>query len=312
MGFWESGLMEASFAGITFPVGDRALVGGRAFARHRPAYASGQRTEDQGRDPYVVQLTIPLFRGVSEDHYPGIYDQLRLAFDDPETGGVAEFVDPELGPYTARVGSWKWATDPELRDGGIFTVTFEEEGDAAGPIESNVSRATASSVESAADDADAELSALGITAADVVQAIAAGGFPATSRLFAGTPIGSIVTNVVEKVNEAEATAAAVTGLVEQAASQIGIVAQLAGDQPDGAVAFGRLFDTINALRAWGEARASAAGPLLSLTTTSPTSVYELAAMLYGDASRVDEVLAAVPTMHPGIVQPGTSAQVRTR
>src|SRR5690348_11856886 len=123
---WEEDLQEASFAGVEFPVATRKKSGGRARARRRYPNRPGQSIEDQGREPVTYSLEIPLFASVDSSHYPGVAQRLFAAFDDPETAGIAEYVDPEDGPIQAAVISHNWVSAADERDGGRLTLELEE------------------------------------------------------------------------------------------------------------------------------------------------------------------------------------------
>lgn len=126
MGLWEETLHEASLGGVPFPVSDRRISGGRAYAPRKYPHRDGQDTEDTGREPYVFELVIPLFADVDPSHYPDTYASLRGIVDNEDLQGELEYVDPELGPLPIKVRQWTWSETARERDGGIFSITLEE------------------------------------------------------------------------------------------------------------------------------------------------------------------------------------------
>ncbi len=66
---------------------------------------------------------------------------------------------------------------------------------------------------------------------------------------------------------------------------------------------------IDAVAKIGEDVVSSAVRIVEITTNSPTSATELAAQLYGDATRADEILQANPQANPIFIVVGTVLQV---
>lgn len=121
-------LLEASLNYVEFPIGERSVRTGRNFARYTYPYRSGQGVEDLGRKVYIFALTIPLFRGVSEEHYPDTYQRLIAIVEDDELRGEVEYVDPEFGPVQVKITDCDWQTVAGKRNGGVLTITLEELG----------------------------------------------------------------------------------------------------------------------------------------------------------------------------------------
>lgn len=124
--YWSDNLIDASLDGVDFLISTRTVKGGRAFARRRFPYRDGQSVEDTGREPYVFELEIPLYRGVSDSLYPARQVELLAVFDDAEKKGEVEYVDPEFGALNVKVSDWSWKTEPSARNGGLLSLVLEE------------------------------------------------------------------------------------------------------------------------------------------------------------------------------------------
>lgn len=316
-GYWDTNLLPASFAGVAFPVGERQVSGGRSFARHRPTFAGGQRVQDTGRDPYVVALAIPLFRSVSSAFYPERYEQLRAALDDPETSGEGEYVDPELGSFRAKVATWKWRTVPDLRDGGIFEVVLEEVTDDSAPIPEAGWRsppATRSTLLARGDEVDAEMGSLGVTDDDQTGALSSAGVPLEGTPERGAVTRQIMADVVDRVQDVRSTVDRTAAAVEYGLQQLSTIGDLAlSRSPDSWVAWGATQDAAFALRSFGEDALRRSTPLVTVEIPAlGLSAYEIAARLYGDLSRADEVIALSTGIHPLFLSVGSTVRAPLR
>lgn len=132
---WTTHLLDAQLiAGenreldLTFPVQDRDVSGGRAFARRRYPFRNGQGDEDTGLDPRVLTYTVPLFRSVTEGDYPDLFNKLVEAFESDSWKGRATLVDPEFGPLSVRMVSYEWGVTSKAREGGMLRMSFETLG----------------------------------------------------------------------------------------------------------------------------------------------------------------------------------------
>lgn len=133
--YWTTHLLEAQLqAGelgeldLTFPVQDRDVSGGRAFARRRYPFRNGQGDEDTGLDPRILIYTVPLFRAVDEEEYPDLFNDLIEAFESDSWKGRATLTDPEFGPLPVRMVSYEWGATSKEREGGVLRMTFETLG----------------------------------------------------------------------------------------------------------------------------------------------------------------------------------------
>ncbi len=160
-GYWTSSLLDARIqAGdfdLSFPVSERQVSGGRAWARRRYPFRSGQSDEDTGGDPRTISYVVPLWRDVNEEDYPNLFLGLVEVFESDEVKGRATLHDPELGPMPVRLIDYAWSTDPKERDGGNLKLNFETLGstaDIATAGSQNNSDETSSSASSDADAVD--------------------------------------------------------------------------------------------------------------------------------------------------------------
>lgn len=154
-GYWPTNLLDATLqAGdveLTFPVEDRHVKGGRAWARRRYPFRNGQEDEDTGAEPREIVYTVPLFRDVDEEHYPNLVNDLIEFFESDTVRGRATLTDPEFGPLLVRLVDYGWNTTSKERDGGKLQLTFETLGREL--ITLLTTRGAARSSTSAEDDA---------------------------------------------------------------------------------------------------------------------------------------------------------------
>lgn len=315
MAWWEENLATASFAGVEFPLAERGVEGGRVSVRRKLPFVDGARHEDLGRDGVVWDLTIPLFRGVSEDHYPGTYRRLLELFSD---GAVGEYVDPEQGTFTAKVTKWRWNTDPRKRDGGVFQVRIEESSEESAPFlrPSPTSPRLASSIARTSDEADAELADLGVSGDETLEAMDKAGFPADRGLSieAGAVLTTVVGAAAAVLRVATGSSDEIAAIVDYTLGQIGAVMELdavVGD--DGVAALNALVDLAGAVRELGDAAMARAPSVVELEIpTGTVSAFELAATLYGTVERYAEVLDRAPTLCPLFYTAGAVVRLASR
>ncbi len=127
--YWTENLLEASLqAGdieIVFEISERTVSGGRAWARRRYPFRNGQTDEDTGGEPRTINYSIPLFRAVDDEDYPGRFNDLIELFESDEHLGRATLNDPEFGPLLVRLVEFQWTTESKTREGGELKVSFE-------------------------------------------------------------------------------------------------------------------------------------------------------------------------------------------
>ena len=168
-GYWTTNLLDASLQSgdeeLFFPVADRNVDGGRDWASRKYPFRDGQSDEDTGGRPRSLTYSIPLFRGVEEDHYPNGMNDLVEFVESAEHRGRAVLTDPEWGPLDVRMTGFTWVTNSKQRDGGELQLTFETLTDrvlGVSPVDGNGSTtqadaaAEADALDSALADADVE------------------------------------------------------------------------------------------------------------------------------------------------------------
>lgn len=169
---WTSNLLDARLqAGddgaldLTFPVSDREVSGGRAFARRRYPFRNGQSDEDTGGEPRTLTYTVPLFHSVEEGDYPDLFNDLIEAFESDAWRGRALLTDPEFGPLPVRMVSYEWGTSSKAREGGTLRMTFEtlglDETFTLLTIEGEATEAASNDAAAAADKLDTALADAG-------------------------------------------------------------------------------------------------------------------------------------------------------
>lgn len=313
MATWDDTLQPASFDGIEFPVSSRSVSGGRAWARRRYPNRPGQGSEDTGREPYRFELEIPLFHGVNSGHYPTLFEQLRAAFDDVETTGEAEYVDPLIGPVNAKVSEpWQWVESADQRDGGILRVVLEEVtfDDQLVTIGVGDPRATA---ESQAETLDSALEDFGIAEADLEEDFVAAGAPLTEDELDrgdGTMWATQVTRFVEGLEDGFESAEEVADRVDTIRRRLDVMANREELQsPAGVHALHAAMRLGVALTDVGARAVIDAPPLVVHRVATRMSIYEVASLLYGTADRAEEILQRNPQQAPLFLAAGTELVV---
>lgn len=310
--YWVGNLQRAKFADVEFPVTRRELSGGRAWAKHRFAFRDGQDDEDTGREPYVFDVEIALFRSIDENHYPTLFEQLRFAFDDPDTKGRAEYQDPELGPITVKVDKWRWTADAMERDGGRFHVRLEEVSAEAFHLTTAAGEEIGQSPEAIAELADGELASLGVTKADGLDALDAAGVavPDESEIEEGALVAGVVGLALDVIQNGAIDATEITAALEMGMQRLAALAELdAVGDVDGAEALGLLVEIGNALASTADRELRASTPISSIVLEQGLSAAEIALRLYGDASRADEVERRNPTFCSLLYAAGSTLSV---
>lgn len=307
-------LHTASFDGIEFEIDQRTISGGRAFARRRYPYRPGQSVEDTGREPYHFTLTIPLFEDVDPEQYPNTYNQLRAVFDDPDTQGEAEYVDPELGPINCKVARWSWQQTSEKRNGGEFSVELEEVSfdDVLFAITPTVDSRGAAQLDSLV--ADDGLGELGISPDMLTDAMSNAGLPMSpDELGDGGVIEGVTDSAIRRIDESSATVDDMGVAVDVLRRRLDVVTALEAMQAPEAWSTLRLLSSVCARVSLvaEEAGANAASVRL-YTTTAPLSAWDLAVMLYDDGARAEELMARNPTRNPLAYPPGYQVRYLSR
>lgn len=311
MSEWDDILHEASFAGVIFPVGRRSVEGGRASATRRYPFRDGQDIEDTGREPYALEYEVPLFASVDASHYPDTYEQLRAAFDDPESQGFGELVDPEIGPIFVKVKfPWRWETTPEERDGGRFSVRFEEVSN--DPIVFSV-RPTDPEAQArlAAEALDAALADGGISEADILadwDSAGLGleiGFSAEDTLFV-----SVVDDFFATLDEAAMAGDDLAAELDVFRNRIDRVNNFSAEREVESWSIisssARLTGSVSEAT---EKKISRAKRIVEYRVPVEMSIYDVANILYGDPARATEIQQRNPSDRPLFLKAGTTLRV---
>jgi len=312
MATWDSYLQPASFDGVEFPLSSREISGGRAWAPRRYPNRPGQSGEDVGREPYMFELEIPLFHGVDPNHYPTLFEQLRAVFDDPQTTGEAEYVDPELGPLNAKVTQWRWITDAGRRDGGLLRVSIEEvtfDDQVLAVQTGDPQRDT----ESHAETLDSELDDFDLAEADLEEDFEENGVGLSEDeqdRQSGELWSTQVTRFVEEIEDGISDAEAVADRIDTIRTRIGLLG--ARSELQGPAGVHALHAAARLAESLGELGARAvidAPPLVEHRIETSLSVYEVSSLLYGTPDRADEILQRNPSGSPLMIPAGTTLVV---
>lgn len=305
MGLWEELLQPASLDGVEVPVGSRRITGGRVVARKELPYVGGQEVEPMGRMARRIEVSIPLFATVDPALYPERYEQLVEVLLDDETP-VKQWNDEVWGPIDVIVTAWDVDENAERRDGATVQLTLEEVGFAEQDDQAFTLLTTSdrSRAETDAAEFDAAISEAGISVDDVAAAWDGAGFASAAN--EAVEFASQVEALVDDVDDAARDAGNVAAIVDKARARIESVVRIATARTSAAwpvLERGmRLIDTVARL---GDAAVARQGRVVEHTVKSTTSVFELAARLYGDRDRVDEILRRNPLPSPLFIRPGT-------
>lgn len=315
--YWAENLQLASFDGVAFPVRTLERSGGRAKVRHRYPYRDAQDVEDTGREPYAWTIEIPLFAGMSpvdvgRPLYPDTYELLRFLFDDPDTLGEAEYVDPELGPFDVAVISHTWRANADARNGGVYTLQIEEVSADPFPYSITEGSGSRSSAEQAA--ADADLAIVGVVTEDeIAQAWEDDGVAVEDGSFdPGAIFTGLVDDFFNTIQDASLAADDVAAYVDRVRYRIDRVlrfdAMREASRWSIVASLNRLSDTLT--QAGEEAQASRP-TIVDFVVPWVMSADEVALQLYGDVSRAEEIVRRNPTRDPNAYQTGRVLKVQS-
>jgi len=314
MATFEETLQEMQLGGLVLPVSSRTWSGGRDFQRTRQPYRAGQRTTDTGRQPYTWVLEVPLFHGVDADHWPGLYGQLVDLLNDEDRKGEVDYIDPVLGPFQVKVVSWREVSSAQARHGAAFEITLEENSQ-----DEAISRFTLADSDPSADAralaalCDELIEEAGLDDDDLDAAFKDAGLPRTGEEQRWTS-GSFF---AESFADYEATVTAGRQRVEDIASEVerivsrveSVMALEVFDTPALWPTFATLARFSGAVVREGAATARQGPRLLDFRTSGVTSIAQVAAELYGDASRVEELLDLNALANPLLIPAGTTLRV---
>lgn len=311
-GLWEELLAPASLGGVELPLSRRRVRGGRDFARKRLPYVSGQEVEDTGRQPRSLEVTAELFNDMDEDGlYPERYEELISVLQDDTDQSEVEWNDPVFGPIQVKVVSWDSEENAEERDGARVNISMEEVGflDTVDLQFSLLTTSDRSRAETDGAEFDALIDELAITGGDIDAAWSDAGFarePGETTSFADQ-----VSDLSGALDAGAQRADQVQALVNVRQARVQAVLELSSARAANGwelIDLGsRLIDSVAAI---GEEVLQRQARIIQFTTVAPvTSIFELAAQLYADRSRAEEIRQNNPVVAPLFIPAGTVLRV---
>ena len=310
MSEWDDILHEASFAGVEFPVSKRSVEGGRSSAARKYPFRDGQDLEDTGREPYAIEYEIPLFASIDPIHYPTTYEQLRAVFDDPESQGFGELVDPEIGPIFVKVKfPWRWETTPDERDGGRFAVRFEEVSNDA--IVFAIRPDPDAQARLAAEELDASLADAGITDAEILADWSDAGvgldpdFAIEDTLFV-----SVVDDFFATLDEGAMAGDEIAANLDVIRTRIDRVNSFsAAREVENWSVVSSSAQLTSSVTEATESKVARAKRIVEYRVPTEMSVYDVANILYGDPGRAGEIEERNPHPSPLFYEAGLTLRV---
>lgn len=314
MAKWSETLGPYKLDGIEFEATTRERRGGRALVERRYPNRDGGDQEDMGREPYTYELTIPLFDGVDPEHYPNLFDQLRAVLESPPS--TLEYQDPEDGVVVVSVGAWSAALDSERRDGVVLSVTLiERQLDVANlgrTLRADPGIGDPEELAASLDDAMAEA---GIDEDTVSAGFAEAGaeLDLDEKGSAGTLWQSQVAETTARINDGAATAGAIVAQVERVRARLAVLCDLdAAKTAEAQPVYEAAMRLSAALEQSARDAAATAPALVEHVVHVETSVFEVAASLYGDPSRASDIIARNAMPDPLFIPAGTVLVVAER
>lgn len=312
MALWEEILGPAALGGVELPVVSRRISGGRAVARKRLPYVSGQETENTGREARVLDVQVALFNDMREpDLYPERYEELVGVLSSDEDNGVVRWDDPVWGPMLVQVVKWEVDENSEERDGARISMTLEEEGfqESTNLAISLLTANDRSDAETQAAEFDELIDELAVTGGEVETAWEGAGYKkkageSTSFL---TTVNAVFTSIDEGQRRADEVAAEVNRFQARVESVLRLPAVAETVEGWAALDVGtRLIDSVAQS---ANATLAEATRVIDFEVTGPMSVFDVALRLYRDPDRVDEIIAANPMATPLYIPVGTVLKV---
>ncbi len=311
MGFFDDEMPELKLGDLdNIPCASRKVSGGRAIVARKYPNRDGQSTEDLGREPYTFELEIPLFHDIDPNHYPTMWDQLRLVLDDPPD--ALEFRDHELGTMQVSIASWSSDLVAEKRDGVLVHLTITEDLlDTPFQVRELVSDVP--NAEGAGADLDQALEDAGVDEDDTKAKLdkAGVGLKADEQSYtAGDMWAGQGSTFSQRFTDGVVTAALVGASIDAMRGRVDVLLglpQLQLPQNAGAVNAAMMFASAVALA--GSAALASSTPIVEEAILDTCSVFEVAARLYGSTDRVAELLQRNPLVDPLFIRAGTKLLV---
>lgn len=300
-GWWEENLQEGKLGDLPIPITRRRKRGGRDGARHRFAFRDGQAVEDTGRMPRVYDLEIPLFRDVSESHYPIRKDNILRVIEDAQTKGSLEYTDPEDGAIRVKAFEYEWVTDATQRDGGILNLVLEEDNIRLGE-------------DGSLTDEDALSKSLELAIAfdsylmDLPEAVLQEMREETGFL---DSMSDFVNSVYDGVDQVALAADSYAAYIDAATNTLNRLINYPpfGDVQNWSIV-NACVDLVGSMTTAIERKQARDKPsYTTFTTPSEMSVYEVAVALYGDEVRGPEISLSNNLVNPMAIPAGTALRV---
>lgn len=310
--YFEEEMVPTKLGGVdNIPISSRKIDGGRATKSRQYPNRDGQKSEDLGREAWRFELEIPLFKGIDDSHYPDMHDQLVALLDDPPN--PLEYRDHEKGTMNVTIppGGWSSTIDAKIQDGAVIRVTLiEDQLDVA--VSARELRPT-QNAQARGEDLDEALRDAGVDEDKLKKKLDKAGV-GLSALEQGFAAGSMWSNVGLQfqlgLRDAVRTTQQIAADVDTMRARVDVVfglPQLLHPVNAGIVDAAILLADTFALI--GEAHIQAGPVIVEEVINDTTNAFSLATRLYGDTSRVEELLALNPSIDPLFIRPGTRLQV---
>ncbi|MFA9269428.1 MAG: DNA circularization N-terminal domain-containing protein [Baekduiaceae bacterium] len=283
-------LSPFAYEGVPFPALETTLAAGHDSAKHAGYRQRGADVETTGAKAKVIKVKVPLYNGLRwpEPLFPQTYERLVRALDTIPEG---QLTHPTRGVLTVHVDEWTESFEGRTKDGCTLEITFTEQRGLATLLDFNVTA-------SPADVAIAEAGAVEAAAAEL----------GLIDRFLG-----FVDDVTALMDELAAADAAMTSAILTADA---LVRRCEEDIADPAFATSQYFPLRSAL---GATTAAVAARVAERSGDRPgtfrlpvaMSIAEVAAhpSVYGDASRMGELLEVNMLLDPSEIPAGTTILV---
>lgn len=283
-------LSPFAYEGVEFPGLDTSLAAGHDSAKHAGYRQRGADIETTGPKPKVIKVKVPLYNGLRwpSPLFPGVYANLVRVLDSTPEGLLTH---PTRGLLTVHVDEWTESFEGKTKDGLTVEITFTEQR----------GEATLMEFAPAASPADVALAQ-----AAAVETLA------TELSLADRFLGFVddVTAVMDELASADAS------MTTAIATADALVRRCQDDIDDPAFATSQYFPLRSAL---GATRAAVVARLAERSGDRPgtfrlpitMSIAEVAAHpdVYGDASRMGDLLAVNALLDPSEIPAGTTLLV---
>jgi prophage DNA circulation protein len=295
---WEEDISVASFRGLSFEVLSIRDSITRRVVEHKFPYRDGASLEDTGREPRPFDIEGDF---ISDNYLEELINFSKIA----DEGATGPFVHPLFGTFQAKVMAFDINHEGERRDSATFTLQLKEDG-------TNTKVPDFSGVESAGDDLTRETETVVSISEEIVE-------------FTPPDDTDWLDLVDRAVEDALAFIDDVDAIVDDLETRFEQMRKTALDAIDEVVAMtDRAVDTVTSvttplvqglhsiviaakrLRERAE-RIKSKIVELPIDVTAPLTT--TAMRLYGDASRVDDLVRINKIRNPFLIPAGTRLRV---